>query len=343
MTPRALLLLILLLPFWMLPARANDGYMAIGTGGLAFSVTDRVAMVSEDLFLSREEVRVRYVFRVRGTRPVTATVGFPLPPILAGILGEDWLEGEALGAMPDAETPFAFTTLVEGRPVGLSRQVRAILPDPEHFASSGPEILRGAVRDITADLAAAGIPFTFDVAEIRRALARLDGATRTAWQDRGWVQETYDGQWLPAWALAITYIREQTFAPGRDIVVEHRYRPALGASVFYPVWELEDQRARYCIDGSTQRGMQRLAQRGLAEDRYPLIQELDYILTTAQTWAEPIGTFTLTVDKGSTDAIVSLCASDIRKVGPTTFSLTRRNFLPQEDIRVLFLSLPPAP
>ncbi len=60
-----------------------------------------------------------------------------------------------------------------------------------------------------------------------------------------------------------------------------------------------------------------------------------YILRTANSWAGPIGRFTLTVDKGDPGNIVSLCADGIRKTGPTTFLQEKTDYVPDGDLHIL--------
>lgn len=62
-----------------------------------------------------------------------------------------------------------------------------------------------------------------------------------------------------------------------------------------------------------------------------------YIVTTAPNWAAPIGRFTLTVDKGSPEAVASFCRTGVRKTGPTTFRWEARDYVPDQDLRVLYV------
>ena len=64
---------------------------------------------------------------------------------------------------------------------------------------------------------------------------------------------------------------------------------------------------------------------------------LGYILTTGGNWAGPIGRFHLTVDKGAAQNLVSMCAPDIQRTGPTTFELTRMNWRPRSNLLLYFL------
>ena len=70
--------------------------------------------------------------------------------------------------------------------------------------------------------------------------------------------------------------------------------------------------------------------------------EVPYIVTTARNWAGRIGRFTLTVDKGRADALVSFCRQGVRKTGPTTFAWEARDYVPDSDLRVLLVSNDPA-
>ena len=65
-------------------ASANDGFAGITAAGLEFGKTDAVAMVSEDLRIGIDQIRVDYVFRNESAADVSGTVAFPMPPILVG-------------------------------------------------------------------------------------------------------------------------------------------------------------------------------------------------------------------------------------------------------------------
>ena len=65
--------------------------------------------------------------------------------------------------------------------------------------------------------------------------------------------------------------------------------------------------------------------------------ELKYVLVTAGNWLGPIQKFHLTIEKPSSDALVSLCAKGIKRVGPTTFTLTAQDYVPEGDLNILFV------
>jgi hypothetical protein len=67
-------------------------------------------------------------------------------------------------------------------------------------------------------------------------------------------------------------------------------------------------------------------------------QRIDYILTTGANWAGPIADFTLTVDKGRPDNLISFCASGVKKLSPTQFQVHYTNFTPTADLAILILT-----
>src|SRR5882724_3879663 len=62
-------------------AHANDSTAELGTGGLNLVRNEEVDLLSEDLRVSRDAIRVTYHFRNHTDAPVTYLVAFPLPAI----------------------------------------------------------------------------------------------------------------------------------------------------------------------------------------------------------------------------------------------------------------------
>jgi hypothetical protein len=83
--------------------------------------TAAIDMVSEDLFVSADEIRVRYVFRNRTGKDVSTIVAFPMP---------DRDLGEEYGG--DVAYPSGFRTRVAGRPVKVALERKAMLKGKEH-------------------------------------------------------------------------------------------------------------------------------------------------------------------------------------------------------------------
>lgn len=102
------------------PTLANDTSAVLTTGGLQFVTNQDIEMVSEDLFISRDEIRVTYQFRNNGTEDQTVLVAFPMPDITP-----NWWSPVSYPEGP-ADNPFQFETTFNGEPVAVELHEYAI-------------------------------------------------------------------------------------------------------------------------------------------------------------------------------------------------------------------------
>ena len=309
-------------------AHANDSTAELRAGGLHLIRSDVIDMVSEDLFLSTREVRVKYVYRNTSSANVTTRVAFPLPDI-------GWEFGEAPVDLPNPSSPnfVDFRTSVDGKDVPLDIEMRAVL-------DSG--------LDVTDRVKAAGLPFhvtsfeAWDAAHtsLPLALAKQLRDEGVIWLDLDPATEEI-AYLRPAWTLKTTFHRMQTFPAGRDVVVEHVYKPVVGGSVGASyIYADEGERAvikaDYCIDAELDAALDRMKRRA-GDDQLISERTLGYVLTTGANWAKPIGSFRLTIEKDAPDQLITLCAEGLKKTSPTRFEMTRTDFTPQDDIRIMML------
>ena len=83
-------------------------------GGLTFTKSDAISMDSEDLYISRDRVRVKYRF-TNTAAPIDTLVAFPLPDIPPGTEGD---ETTFWGAPVSG---LKFKTSIDGQPLALHR------------------------------------------------------------------------------------------------------------------------------------------------------------------------------------------------------------------------------
>lgn len=312
------------------PALANDSIAELKTGGLSLVRSDVIVMEREDLFISKDEVRVSYRFRNPSDRDIDTIVAFPMPDIQVNPYGDT--------ALPDTtqDNFLGFSAAVEGRPIKVNLEQKA-------YAGG---------LDVSDELKTHGVPLFPFTDEASAAVGAQSPATLRDWMARGLaVNDRYDigegmqDHMLPAWTLKSTYWWRMVFPAGKTTTVEHRYKPSLGGSAsvnFYYDGRFQgdayqDYRQRYCMDPGFERAIARAAEaRG---DGYAPYYEtrISYVLKTGANWAGTIGTFHLTVDKGSTKNLVSFCAKNVRKTGLTTFESTQKDFYPKRDLDVLIL------
>lgn len=302
------------------PALANDSTAALGAGGLQLVRTLDIELLSEDLYVSTEEVRVTYHFRNKTEKPLTYLVAFPLPPL-------DMTVPEAMNVMlpdPASENFVDFTVTVDGEAVTPSVSARA-------FALG---------VDQTDVLTAHGLPLNPMAEGLYQRLEKLPKDEQAELNRVGLIlADDYNVD--AAWRLEQAFYWEQTFPPGKEVVVEHRYKPVVGYS-FFGDYVLTDTgyRAKYCMDDAFVKAAKaRLA--AIAKTDVPYLDErrISYILTTANNWSGPIGKFRLVVDKGMPEALVSFCGTGLKKISPTQFEMTATDFTPERELEIL-LALP---
>ncbi|MCB9994254.1 MAG: DUF4424 domain-containing protein [Hyphomicrobiaceae bacterium] len=310
-------------------AGANDSVAEIGAGGIQYVYADGIQMMSEDLAISTEEVTVDYVFHNWGDKDQTVMVAFPMPDITVNY--------EEAVSVPywDDNNFLGFHVTIDGTEVEPSLQQRASLLGV----------------DVTRDLQKLNVPLLNVGTHVLDVLDALDSATLQALADRGIIDlgEFYESadkqvQAFPNWTLESVYYWTMTFPAGKDVHVSHRYTPAVGATAGTGIdfdgginseWN-KSYVDKYCIDDSILRG----GKNRMAGGNYLFEQRISYILTTGRNWYQTIGTFHLTVDKGSPDNLVSWCGEGIVKTGPTTFELKKEDYYPERDLEILILSVP---
>ena len=310
---------------------ANDSSAEKAAGGLVLRQNRDIDMVSEDLFISPALVRVRYVFRNRAAQPRRITVAFPMPD-------------RDLSYEMESEVayPGEFHTMVEGRPIRMSVERRALLNG----------------IDRTAELVRLRVPIAPVAGQRASRLAETIGRMPRATQQRLASLGLIDAgsladashQILPMWTFRETWHWDQVFPAGRDLRVEHRYAPGVGGTAGVPLASRDwrngengrEYQREYCTDAAFLAGIDRLQQRAeRTQDNYPQERRLRYILRTGGNWRSPIGDFRMVVDKGSPNAIVSFCADGVRRISPTQFEVRHRNWRPTRDLAVLIVSAEP--
>jgi hypothetical protein len=323
----------------ILPARANDSSASLDADGLRLTYNPDIVVESEALRLSLNEVRVAYRFHNNSDRDIETLVAFPLPPMH---IGE---EGNYI--LPENRDPINFMDFqvtVDGRRIEPKVEVKA--------TQSGV--------DVTEVLTRHGIPLTMLAANeaatigLNERLNDLPDAAKRELERYGVIDWTtsFGAENKPLatthWDTHIAFYWFQTFPAGRTIEVTHRYHP-VPRHFFFVDGDLAspDMRKKYCFDPAFTQAARAAFKRAAQgqEDGYSATlpgRELKYVLTTAGNWLGPIGKFRLTVEKPSPDALVSLCATGIKRTSPTTFELAADNYSPQEDLNLLFVEPPGA-
>jgi len=332
------------------PLLANDTSIGIESPGLEVEGNEVIKMVSEDLYISLKEIRVRYIFRNTSKYDVSLKVSFPIPLLSPG--GPYNCE-ERLKHIRGTD-PFDFKTSIDGKNLHYSNPptTRAYAGKEYNGEQESFSELIERHRDVTDLLNKAGIPLTLNREEVMHVYNLLPQVTKNEFIKAGLITEGEilepgETNWEPIWGLLTIYSRQQKFPAGKDVIVEHSYKPAPTTRVL----SLTDDDIRmYSVDDATQRAfLKKVAHndnQSLKNPDQPLKpgevfydnHYITYILTSAKSWQGPIGTFRLTIDKGDVKNIVSLSMPGIQKTGPTTFSVEKKNFVPERDLDVMFIA-----
>lgn len=314
------------------PASANDSAAAIGVGGLELVKNDAITMDSEDLYISRTDVRVHYRFTNRSAKDIETLVSFPLPPVPAAS-GEYAYEQ----AIPDFNE-LDFRTTVDGREVKLDMVERAEIGG----------------KDVTARLAALDWPVNWLAYSNGGGepdfVSKLSPQQKAAFRAEGLLKLPYKAasELIPAWSMVTHVTRRQTFPAGRTIEVTHRYVPMAGGSVGGTLEkqyrkEYGEHARHYCADAPFLAAFDKkiAARKKAYPDWLPYSEVwLSYVLSSGRNWAGPIKQFRLVVDKGRPENMVSFCMTGVKKISPTQFEVRKTDFEPKGDLDILLIEWP---
>lgn len=304
------------------PAAANDSTAAIGIGGLTLTRSAEIRLDQQELFVSRTQIRVNYIFTNTGAQDIETLVAFPLPDFTHS----------PVERVPDYRRELNFRTLVEGRPVQYEIVQRARLRD----------------RDITDRLRGLGLPLVAsDAGAFERTANALPEATRAALVAEELVLgDTARGRTTiqdALWTVTTSVTRRQVFPAQRSIRVEHSYTPFIGGSVGGRLTgtgradaEFRTIRARHCIEDNFLAALDRRSPRAREGANYTEVW-LQYMLTPGANWAGPIREFRLVVDKGNPGSLVSFCADGVRRLDDRRFEVRHTNFTPTRELDVLIV------
>lgn len=306
------------------PSFANDSMVRIDAGGIELISNDSVRMVSEDLHVTRGEIRVDYVFANETSKAFSATIGFPLPAIDRDL--QNNFDEQAY----DLDNPMDdFVTLIDGKKAASERRM----------------IVRTeAGDDISALLEKTGLmpPPTYNEPwKYRPASNKQWAALEKAASNAG------IGSVRGEWQYQLVYVWKLELPAGAVASVKHRYHPWIGGYGLYnrgDTPELRDRRRQmtdnYCLSDNTVSAMMRkVGSDGLVG----YISEVGYILTTGVNWAGPIGRFRLTIDPPQDGAAMMTCWPDTsRGLVRTPIVLEAKDFTPTRDLLIGFYWKPEA-
>nr|WP_320159408.1 DUF4424 family protein [Acinetobacter sp. S40] len=299
---------------------ANDSIGYIATGGVEYIKNPNISMQKEDLFISKQQIRVDYDFKNLTNRNISENVLFPLPKV-GSSRESDFAHTEALIK--------SFKVRVNQKPIDVSIHVRAFLLP---LNQKGELDWKKASVDVTQELKKCGFsdqelmnPWTQKISE-ELISQRVFQCKQPRVQKL--LKPYHQGDTI-YWEAQIIYSWRQLFRANSVTHVQHQYQPLVGGSVY-----LDDEIAKdHCVDQSFKNALDK------TENPHPPYMGLSYIVKTGANWAKPIGNFNMIIERNKNE-LVSLCwKGKIKKLNATQFNFSENNFMPSQDINIIFVPL----
>lgn len=321
------------------PAYANMTIAAQAAGGLIPARTEEIAIEEEDLYISPEKVRVRYVFRNLTDHAVSAPILFPLPDMDIRLQSDDhYVLPVRYGAHPPILT---ISVKVNGQSIPAGWQQRAYLADG---------------REITETLKQFQLPM-LAVGDLTESARKLSPADRERLIGEGIIEALEANTFGANWIVRGAYHWTQSFVAATQTEVTLEYEPLSGGYLTTPTFRATDRPAaveaelsmrsekpefypwheEYCMTPAHVKAL--AAMPSGHGDPSAAVAWTRYILVSARNWSGPIRNFRLTVDKLHPGAVSAFCAPDrkspIRKTGATTYQVEIRDFVPRTNFQML--------
>lgn len=315
------LLIIFVLFGMQTTALANDSTGYISTNGIQYLKNADIAMTSENLFLSKENVSVDYRFDNLSPQDISETVMFPLP------LVESFNEGDFADT---AKLIHSFTVTANGKTVKPTIHTRAFVYPLD---ADGEQNIHALPIDVTDSFKKCGL----SEAELRYPWTQMGSLDKISNKlltcqspeiQKIKPQLTAMNDDSVLWYGQLVYSFKQTFKANQPTFIHHSYVPLVGGSVMVHT----DILPNYCA--SQDRDFLTATKKSLP------YQSMGYILSTGANWAKPIQNFTMTIERDK-DEIVSYCwqgnATKVVKGNKVQFVMKKSNFLPNQEVNILFV------
>ncbi len=316
------ILLLFILPCLVL---ANDGFGALGAGGIIIGKTDDIAMAKEVLDISYDKIKVDYEFVNESNHDITETIVFPIPPYL---VGDPNPYPYYRGSLPN------FNVTVNGKAVNFQTKVRAVMGYRKE-------------TDITRKLRDMGFS-DYDIVMADYNIERILQDKKDILIQNGIMNPECNPEYGcdALWINHVVYEWKQTFKAHQKLKVSHVYTPLASTGIsgcYYNKFDeydghlissRKDTGKGYCIDSKTLDKLDIFA-----KDERSCLRGADiaYILRTANTWKDGIRDFNLILRTKTSDETVSTCYPKLLKqTSPTTYEVKLKNFKPKEDLSVYF-------
>jgi hypothetical protein len=313
-------------------------------------------MAKEVLRISPTKIVVDYDFRNDSDQDVTTEVAFPIPPYK-----NEFPEGDI-----KSQSFKNFQLWVDGKPIHYESEVKATLNGKDVTGWLEADHIDiptfGHFDDTTENAQGEGQVLVPDLTRLsKNAQRRL--IKEGIFEDQG-------GTMFSLYTVHLQYHWAQTFPAHSTVHIRHEYTPVVGFEMMTletfkdsshhtePEGNDESTRAQrqdiqllngFCPDPSLLRSAIHSIEAAPSESGpYAYPHWIDFILTSANTWKQPIEDFTLIVERGKPEAgnsrtFVSFCSpqnAPVEKLDADHFQVHLANFVPSAELHIGYFDLP---
>ena len=326
---------------------ANDGAASLAAGGIQLRKEARISMEKERLSISVRKITVEYEFRNNSKQDITTEVAFPIPEYSSTL--------DTFNAPPDFPD---FRLWIDEQAIPPRTDVQALVKGvnkAEHLTHFGIDIVHFGGYEKYQEYAG-----EYQVLGLSEAAQReLLEAGLISGPDK-----------KPAWTVHVAHYWTITFPAQKTVQVRHEYTPVTGqAQIPWDYFQsLESQKSavpsndsariaaaltrQACFDTRNEKRRARPAQRPNLQlstrdlatwgSTFVVIDFVEYILTTANTWKGPIKDFQLEVDTsnpwGIQPLLVNFCwDGPVQRLDNHHLSARKRDFVPKNELSVFFV------
>lgn len=300
-------------------AYANDSAAGWAATGLYLKQEKNISIEEEVLYINANKVVVSYIFKNHSDKDISTEVAFPMPAY-------EYTVSE--NGKPDPIYD-DFTVEINGTRIKYQEDVRALVKNKDYTKLLNE---MGISIDDFADVDSYfkhGYRFDdphrpkYFFEKLTSDQQRILVKNKLVYQEQGLKEYP-----LPNWSVSRRYYWTQVFPARSTISIKHSYKPYKGYDYLGGNKPVNDA----CINSD-------LKQRLASSPRGPrYFTYVDYILTTANSWKQPIKSFHLIIDgKDEYNQEPSMCFDNkLERKGPFRYEVTVQNFKPKNDITVYF-------
>ncbi|GEO84130.1 hypothetical protein GCM10007920_44600 [Ciceribacter naphthalenivorans] len=307
-------------------AGASEISRRMAAGRLLFGEAPDVSLKAQEIYISPDRARLKYVVRNDGATDRTVVVAFPLPDIapLRDNSGIDF----AIGTTADfLETHIA----VDGKPVKLEIEQRALA-----LGLDRTELLREHGIPLEAYLS------PLDPAAPAAALNALTQRQRADFRALGLLRQ--DDDYLATnWTVSTTLYWTVMLAAGRDTVIEQDYQPYSDHNLDPPAGlyldDEGDARRDFCISDDDQRALAELHEGRTNGKTYTAFSdEVGFVLGVKGRDPWPLMNLKVVIEAREPLDFVFACLDGAKRISQSRLELAADRYWALHDLDVLFVT-----